>query len=466
MTRSGSANTQSSGCSGPLARREFLRAGALALGGLSLSDLLEARAATMDAIGRSATPDTTVILFWMWGGPSQFETYDPKPQAPSEYRGPFNPIATKVPGLDLCELFPLQAKLGDRISLVRSLHHEMSAHNDGSIELLTGKTPAKPDLTSMARSEHPDFGMVAGRVRGPRVDGLPHYVGIPRAPFMTQPTYLGLSHSAVVTGNPADAAYKPPNLTLAAGVNASRLDDRRGMLAQMDRLRRDLDLNGSMDGIDQFRAQAMHMLTNPKVAAAFDITREPDVLRDRYGRHLWGQSCLLARRLAEAGVAVITIDALAPTTSDRYFSWDDHINAQTRWDLADAMRHRAPFMDQGVSALIEDVYQRGLDRKILLVCAGEFGRTPRLVNTSGLIGRDHWPSAQSALISGGGLRMGQVVGATNSKGEYPVERPLSPQDLLATIYRHLGVDYRQSFRDFSGRPVPILSDGEPIRELV
>ena len=208
------------------------------------------------------------------------------------------------------------------------------------------------------------------------------------------------------------------------------------------------------------------MLTNPRIATAFDLGREDPRLRDRYGRHLWGQSCLLARRLAEAGSSVITIDALAPTLSDRYFSWDDHINPITRWDMGDAMRYRAPFMDQAISALIEDVYARGLDRKVLIVAAGEFGRTPRLVRSSGLIGRDHWPDAQCALISGGGLAMGQVVGATNRRGEYPAHRPLTPKDLLATIYRHLGIDYRAELHDFTGRPVPILAEGEPIRELI
>ena len=448
-------------CPGPLRRREFLRAGVLGLGGLSLEHVLAARARA----GQRAA-DTSVILFWMWGGPSHLETYDLKPLAPSEYRGPFRPIATDVPGLDLCEVFPLQAKLGSRISLIRSLHHEMSAHNDGSIELLTGKTPERPDPTSTAKSEHPDFGMVASKLRGSRPDGLPQYVGIPRQPFMTRPVYLGLSHSAVAAGDPSDKAYRPPNLSLAAGVDANRLEGRRGLLPQFDRLRRDLDLGGSLDGVDQFRGQALAMLTNPAVADAFDVSREEDSRRDRYGRHLWGQSCLLARRLAEAGVSVITIDALAPTLSDRYFSWDDHINPMTRWDMADAMRYRAPFMDQGISALIEDIYDRGLSDRVLIVAAGEFGRTPRLVNRDGLIGRDHWPAAQSALVSGGGLRMGQVVGATNSKGEYPADRPLAPQDLLATIYRHLGIDYRATFVDFAGRPTSILGAGEPIRELL
>lgn len=455
-------------CPGPLARREFLRAGALAWGGLSLADLLSGRArAANQAEPATDTPsDTSVILFWMWGGPSQLETWDLKPLAPSEYRGPFRPIATPAPGLDVCELFPRLAALGDKLSLVRSLAHEMSAHNDGSIEHLTGKTPARPDPTSTARSEHPDFGMIASRVRGGRPGGLPHYVGIPRQPFMTQPTYLGVSHAAYATGDPSVENFQPPNLTLCAGLNGSRLDNRRELVTQLDRLRRAVDRHGEMAGTVDFRDAALELLTAPAVARAFDLTAEEPATRERYGRHLWGQACLLARRLAESGVGVITIDALAPTLSDRYFSWDDHINPLTGWDLRDAMRYRAPFMDQAVAALVDDIHARGLDRRILVVCLGEFGRTPRLVDSQGLLGRDHWPQAQAALLAGGGLRMGQVVGATNARGEYPVERPLAPQDLLATVYRHLGIDPRHTFYDALHRPIPILDRGEPIAELI
>ncbi|MFO0948158.1 MAG: DUF1501 domain-containing protein [Planctomycetota bacterium] len=443
----------------PISRRVFMRAGTLALGGMSLADVLSARA-------NPAPPDTSVILFWMWGGPSHMETYDCKPNAPTEYRGPFKPIETSVPGIEICELFPRQARIADKFSLIRSLHHDMAAHNDGSIEVLTGKTPLVPDPTSTARSQHPDFGMIASHQRGLGKSGLPQYVGIPWQPFMTQPTYLGLSHKAFTAGDPSKPGYAPQNLTLSAGMNGKGLDDRRTLLGQLDNLKRTLDANGSMAGIDGFRASAFEMLTSKAVSRAFDISREDPRLRDRYGRHLWGQSCLLARRLAEAGTAVVTIDALAPTLSDRYFSWDDHINPMTRWDMADAMRYRSPFMDQAVSTLIEDIYQRGLDKRIMVVAMGEFGRTPRLVNSSGLIGRDHWPGAQSALVAGGGLRMGQVVGATNSKGEFPKHRPLTPKDLLATIYRHLGIDPRVNLYDHTGRPIPILGEGTPIEELV
>jgi len=450
-------------CTGPLARREFMRAGVCALGGLGLADVLRARSSA----GSSAAPETSVILFWMWGGPSQLETWDMKPDAPSEYRGPFSPIHTNVAGIEICELFPLLARQADRYSLVRSLHHEMSAHNDGSIELLTGKTPTKADPTSTARSEHPDFGMITSRLRGRQRHGLPAYVGIPRQPFMTQPVYLGMSHQAFAAGDPSVKNFQPPNLTIEAGMNGARLDDRHSLITQLDRYRRGLDLSGSLDGMDQFRDQAIGLLTSTQVAEAFNLDREDPRLRDRYGRHLWGQSCLLARRLAEAGAGVITIDAMAPQMgTPLYFSWDDHANAQPGWDMVKGMRWRAEFMDPALSALIDDIYDRGLNQKILIVAVGEFGRTPRLSHANGCLGRDHWPQAQSALIAGGGLRTGQVVGATTSKAEHPTERPLSPQDLMATIYRHLEIDASVEFPDFSGRPHRILHHGQPIRELV
>jgi uncharacterized protein (DUF1501 family) len=261
--------------------------------------------------------------------------------------------------------------------------------------------------------------------------------------------------------------FKPPNLSIDTGLGGARLGDRKSLVAQLDRYRRGYDLAGALVATDEFREQAFQLLTSTAVAEAFALDKEKPSARDRYGRHLWGQSCLLARRLAEAGASVITIDALSPDPSNPiYFSWDDHANPATGWHLEGAMRWRGPFMDQGLSALIEDIYDRGLDRKVMVVAVGEFGRTPRLTSPQGVLGRDHWPSAQSALISGGGLRMGQVVGATTAKAEYPIERPLTPKDLLATIYRHLGIDYRASIVDFSGRPVQILAEGEPIGELV
>lgn len=449
-------------CQGPLPRREFLRVGTLALGGITLPDLLRLHAAE-----QKSPPNTSVILFWMWGGPSQLETYDMKPEAPLEYRGPLRPIRTNVPGMEICEYMPLQAKVAHRFSIIRSLHHEMSSHNDGSIEMLTGKTPVVPDPTSTARSTHPDFGMVASRIRGPRADGLPQYIGVQRAPFMTDPVYLGVAHKAFESGDPSKPDFAPQNLTLATGVDNQRLDNRRELLGAFDRFRRHIDRN--LDAVDEFRAAAFNILTSPQVANAFDLSKEDPAVRDRYGRHRWGQSCLLARRLAEAGTAVINIDATAPNDTTKHFSWDDHAAA---FHLDYAQRERLPQMDQALSALINDIYDRGLDQQVMVIACGEFGRTPRVSyaptnfsNQPG-VGRDHWPGAFSALISGGGLRMGQVVGATNSKAEYPVADPVTPQDLLATVYRHLGIDPQQTFLDFSGRPVYILNSGRPIPQLI
>jgi uncharacterized protein (DUF1501 family) len=286
---------------------------------------------------------------------------------------------------------------------------------------------------------------------------------------MTNPAYLGVAHRAFDTGDPSRRGFAPPNLTLVTGVDNRRLDDRRSLIGQFDRFSRAADTSGTMEGIDHFRADAFQLLTSRRLASAFDLSRESPANRDRYGRHRWGQSCLLARRLAEAGAAVINIDATATCDTSKNFSWDDHAGA---FHLDYAQRERLPQMDQALSALLDDLDSRSLNKRVLLLACGEFGRTPRVshapVNFSGQIGlgRDHWPQAFSALIAGGGLRMGQVVGETNSKAEFPLHNPLTPQDLMATVYRHLGIDPAQTFADFSGRPVPILLSGRPIAQLI
>jgi hypothetical protein len=449
-------------CSGPLPRREFLCAGSLVLGGLALSDVLAARAAA-----GTAALDTSVILLYLHGGPSHLETYDLKPEAPIEYRSVFRPISTNVPGLDLCELFPRQAALADKLALVRSVTHDVGIHSDGGIVVLTGKRPTVLDPTSQSRSEHPDFGSVASKLRGVGASGMPPYVGLPGRFYMTRPTYLGVHHGPLEAGDPSQARYRPPVGSLSAGIDGARLDDRRAMLGQFDRLRNDLDAERQLQATDEFRARAIELLTSPQVAAAFDLSREDDRLRDRYGRHLWGQSCLLARRLVEAGTAVVTVQMNTPRNGEEFTNWDDHIqNAGRPGHFAKFMRVRLPYLDEALGALVDDVYQRGLDRRVLIVVMGEFGRTPRLSHNANGTGRDHWPQAGTALLSGGGLRMGQAVGATNSKGEYPVAAPVTPQDVLATIYRHLGIDPRHEFADFAGRPIPILPHGEPIADLI
>lgn len=445
-----------------ITRRGFMQIGALALGGLTLPEILQARTAS-----GSENSDTSVIMLYQHGGASQLETYDLKPDAPSSYRSVFNPIPTNVPGMDICELFPLQAKLADRFSIVRSLHHDVGIHSDGGIVALTGKRPTVLDPTSQSKSEHPDFGSVASALKGIGSKAMPPYVAIPRKPYMTRPAYLGLHHSAFETGDPNADSYQPPQVKLAAGRDGEFLSQRQTLLQKFDRLRSDLDTSGQLDGVDRFQELAFELMTSPHVAKAFAIDQESDSLRDRYGRNEWGQACLLARRLAESGTSVVNIYFNTPKSGQEFTNWDDHIsNAGRPGHFAKYMRVRLPYMDQALSALIEDIFSRGLDRKILVVVVGEFGRTPRLSHNSTGTGRDHWPQAYSALLSGGGLQMGKVVGATNSKAEYPTELPHTPQDLLATVYRHLGIDPSMNLTDHSGRPVPVLYSGKPIAGLL
>jgi uncharacterized protein (DUF1501 family) len=447
-------------CPGPLSRRAFLQAGSLAIGGLTLPGLLAARAAA-----GNATANTSVILLYLSGGPSHLETYDLRPEAPIEYRSIFQPIATNVPGIEICELFPKQAKLADKFTLVRSLNHTVDIHSDGGIEVLCGKRNRVLDPLSQSKSEHPDFGSVASKVRGLGPDAIPPYVGIPSGPYMTRPAYLGMHHAAFNSGNPEAPNYRPPQLSISAE-KAALLDNRKQLLAELDRYRRENDPSEKLKSTDEFRSLAYELLTSPKAAAAFDLSKEDDQLRDRYGRHAWGQGCLLARRLAEAGTAVISVTINTPKNGPEFTNWDDHImNAGRPGHFGDYMRTRLPYMDECLSALIEDIYDRGLDKQILVVAMGEFGRTPRLSHNAQGTGRNHWPQAYSALLSGGGLKMGQTIGATNSKGEFPTERPYSPQDLLATLYRHLGIDPLATFPDATGRPLRILDEGRPIREL-
>jgi len=448
-------------CPGPLKRRSFLQLGGLALGGLTLPGVLASR-----AVAGEASRNTSVIMLYLHGGPSHLETYDLKPGAPTEFRSVFQPISTNVPGMDICEWFPLQAKIADKFSLIRSLNHDVGIHSDGGIIVLTGKRPTVLDPTSLSKSEHPDFGSVASRMRGLGPRGIPPFVAIPQQMYMTRPTYLGVQHASFVVGDPSADGYRPPLARPASDGDLRQLARRRELLSQIDG-RGTQVASPEAVASEKFRDLAFEMMSSTAVADAFDLSSEPNALRDRYGRHLWGQGCLLARRLAEAGTAVITLNINTPFNGPEYTNWDDHIlNAGRPGHFADFMRLRLPPLDQALSALIEDIFARSIDRQVMVVVVGEFGRTPRISQNASGVGRDHWPQAYTALVSGGGLKMGQVVGATNGKGEYPTERPYSPQDLLATVYRHLGIDWTHAFIDPAGRPTPILSSGQPIRELV
>jgi len=453
-----------SACPGPTTRREFLRAGGLVLGGLSLANLLEAR----ESAGTSSA-ETSVILLYLHGGASHLETYDLKPNAPREYRSIFQPIATNVSGLEVAEHLPLHAKMADRFSIVRSMHHHVNIHSDGGIVVTTGKVPSKLDPTSQSKSEHPDFGSIVSRMRGSHPLAMPQYVASPSSFYFTRPTYLGTTHGAMVSSDPSARNYRPPIGQVVMGKDLERLQNRKGLIGQFDRFRKDLDQAENLAGVGEFQRRAFEMLTSTRTAEAFDLSKEPAELHERYGRHTWGQGCLLARRLAEHGTSVISLFIDSPTNTEEHTNWDDHPgNAGRIGDFGVFLERRLKYYDQALTALIGDIFERGLDRKILVVSTGEFGRTPkwRYDKAFNGRGRDHWPDAYSVLLSGGGLKMGQVVGATNSKGEYPTERPCTPQDLLATMYRHLGIDPAYSLNDHSGRPIPILSEGAAISELL
>lgn len=436
-------------------RRDILRFGLGGLGGLALADLLQLRAAAATA----AQEDTAVILVWCHGGPSHLETYDPKPDAPAEYRGPFGAIETSVPGLRYSELMPRQAKLAHRTSLIRSVHHRGPCHDSGLQTLLSGHEQL---VNKFGLPDHPDCFCVTARMRERSGSPVPVYVGCPPLAY-SGPAYLGPGYAPfVVSGDPNDPSFEVPNIKIPNQAAQDRLGRRLRLLAGVDDMRRELADDPGITARGKHYQAAVDLLTSSRAREAFDISKEQAGTRDRYGRNRWGQQLLLARRLVEAGVTAVTTSLLS-VEKGIASSWDDHA---VNWDCFKAMKERAPVFDQAVAALIEDLYDRGLDRRVLLIVTGEFGRTPKISYVDGRPGRDHWPGAMSILLAGGGLRMGQVVGSTDPRGEAPDARPLHPNDFLATLYRHLGIDTSVEVRDRTGRPFPILDRKEPIAELV
>jgi uncharacterized protein (DUF1501 family) len=455
-------------------RREFLRVGLAGFGALSLAELFRLRAA---GAAPSAEQRTAVIVVWLRGGCSHLDTYDPKPLAGSDYTGPFATLATRTAGLRLSELLPRQVQLTDKFALLRSMAHTGGGHPAGSLQLLSGDPDAADKITPV----YPDLMSVAHYLRSGRRQALPNYVGVnPITRYdsftIAGPAYLGPSYEPfVVSGDPSAPGFQVPNVGLSSPDAENRLRQRVGLRHSFDNFRRAVDQSGVMEAMDGFEAQALDLLTSSAAARAFDLSRESPAVRERYGLHQWGQQCLMARRLVEAGVEIVTTVFDGPLCG-RVQNWDDHA---VNHHVFDALRFRAPYYDQAVSALIEDIYARGLDRRVLVVVTGEFGRTPRISHVAssgggvasaaaGTVqpGRDHWPQANSMIWFGGGIAGGQVIGATDRRGEEVVERRVGPQDFLATIYRHLNIDYKHvTINDRAGRPTPIVTDGEAIAEL-
>lgn len=444
--------------------------------GLGLSDFLRLRA--LAEATKSRPQDNAVIFVWLPGGPAHIDTYDMKPEAPEEIRGIFRPIRTNVPGMDICELFPQQARCADKFTLIRSICHDFADHGGAHKRFMTGRIPATP--TEFVNDAPAVTSIVSRMLEGRHQNALPPVIaGVDDGRsqvdvFSLGAAYAGSSHTPfIIAGDPSSAKFKVQNLELTADM-ATRLEDRAHLLQGMDRLRRDVDHSGLMEAMDQFSRRAMGMLTSPQVRDAFDLSREATSVRERYGWSAYGQRGLMARRLVEAGCPFVTMVWEQPFPTQGIpknccYNWDSHA---VNCDIFEDSRWRFPAYDQAVSALIEDLHDRGLNKKVLLVVTGEFGRTPRIERNQGTQtgviqpGRDHWPQAMSALVSGGGMRTGQIVGATNSKGEHPTERILSPNDLWATVYRHLGIDFTESILDYGGRPMPILPFGQPIAELL
>jgi len=437
-----------------------LQAGALAGLGLTLGDLLRSEARAAKTEGKAARRNKSVIILWMRGGPSHIDMWDPKPDAPAEIRGEFGTIPTSLPGIQLTDMLPLTAKVQHLWSIVRSLNHHDAGHSTGDQICFTGYNPGpNPDENVM-----PSCGSVAAEQLGSERRDLPTYVMIPRMVPGTGSAHLGVACRPFETGaDPANTGpFKVPNFELAGGLSVDRIQDRQSLLTQLDRVRRQVDARGSMEALDRFGQQAWDLLCSPAAQKAFDLDSEPASVRERYGftpqfdpgaanrcgAPAWSQRMLLARRLVEAGVRLVTVDL-------RW--WDTHVAG------FDSLRRGfLPRWDQAYAALVQDLEERGLMESTLVVAWGEFGRTPRVNKDAG---RDHYPNVFSAALCGGKVKGGRVVGSSDAHGAFPRENPKSPQDVLATIYDHLGVDIHKQYITAAGRPVSVLPSGEPIREL-
>lgn len=415
-----------------LSRRNVLQLGALSLTGLTLADLLRLRAAASGGANPAARPRKSVIMIWLRGGASHIDSFDMKPQAPAEIRGEFRPIPTNVPGIEICEHLPRLAGIMDQLAIVRGIKsNDLGDHTPHYI--LTGS----PD-----RGKRPAFGAVVSHLQ-PRMDGLPPYVSLmydPPGLYDNEgPVYLGSSHRPFVP-----RAEGLENLSLADGVSLERLRDRRELLRSFDLRRRQFDAGTKTAG-DAFHAQALDMITSSRSREAFDLSQESKSTYARYGKFC--ENFLMARRLAEAGVPVITL---------KVGDWDTHEK-----NFVD-MRTQLPQLDQGFHALVTDLHERGLDQDVAVVLWGEFGRAPRISRGDG---RDHWPDAGSAVLAGGGFRTGQAIGETDAQGGEAKGRPYTPANIMANLYRHLGIDPTTTLRDQNQRPIALLEDADPVREL-
>jgi hypothetical protein len=417
-------------------RRDFLRVGGLGLGSLSLANLLQGKAKAAEQ--GIQTSDKSVIWLWLGGGPTQVETFDPKMTAPSEYRSVTGEVKTVLPGVTLGGNFERIAGLADKMAFVRSFAHTNSGHSGGTHYVMTGYDNRLADNGAVA--DRPFLGSIMSRIRGTNhpVTGIPTYVRLGGI-YADGPAFLGTAFGPF---DPAGEARR--NMSLS--IEQSRLSNRRAMLDGIDNVKRDIDRKGLMEGLDSFEEQAFNLILS-RSQQAFDLKYEDPRVVDRYGKGL-GEQMLQARRLCEAGCGFVTL---------QHGGWDMHSNIKQEMD------RRGPEIDRAVSALVEDLDQRGMLENVLLVISGEFGRTPKINGSSG---RDHWAPLSTLAFAGGGLKMGQVVGESAEKVDVPKTTPITPQDLMATVFHVLDFDKRIQFSNQSGRPTYMIENGRPIEELI
>lgn len=433
-------------CDG-LSRRAFLKVGALGFGGLTLPNLLKLRAE-----GNAGSGHKAVIMVFLSGGPSHIDSYDMKPDQPSEFRGEFKPIQTNVPGTQICELMPRQAQMADKIAILRGVR---TVGNHTGNEFFSGYPYEPGKLDAKTNDQRPAFGCIVSKLKqDPSV--MPPYVSLHDTDSWELPVYAGNAHAPFRHYN-RNMKYKEPmeNLRLANGMTGDRLNDRKALLNSFDTLRRDIDAKKTFDGLDAFQAKALEIVVSGKVRDAFDMSKEPDRLHEAYGKKpvmfdfIPGNLFLQARRLIEAGVSVVGINLPG---------WDTH------QDNFKIMRQQLPAVDQALCALITDLHERGMENDVTILMAGEMGRDPRISKEKA--GREHWPQAGMAIMAGGGLKTGQVIGASDARGAEVKGRAITPQMMLATLYHTMGIDPETTLPDHNGRPMYLLDEREKIEELV
>ena len=457
-----------------VSRRGMMKAGLAGIAGLSLPELLRTRAAAAER-GASTGSPKSVILLWMAGGPSQIDTWDPKPGRPFQNRGPFGAISTALPGTILCEHLPKQAAMLDKFSIIRSVDPRHSNHEPNAV-FQTGNLEAAPRINPEG-DKYPAIASVVAKMHGPNHPAMPPYVAFMKSrSHLAFAGYLGKQYDPFI----ADKASRLPVYTnvgvdtgamagadlfqLPQGLDQRRIYERRSLMLEFDRLRSDIDQAGSMEALGTYHRQAVEMVVGQRAQQAFDISREPAHVRERYGRHLWCQQALLARRLVEAGVSFVTIDLSYHGASG---TWDTHgDNIPPYGGIKNGLGPLLPLFDHLLTTLVSDLDERGMLDNVLVLAMGEFGRTPNMGTQDSTDGRNHWPVVMSMSVAGGGLRHGQVIGASDNEGGTIKERPVTPGDLAATIYRVMDVPLDATYLDGRGRPRYIVeNNGQPIREL-